>query len=188
MQQIAKLKSQGKSDAQIFSQLYQTISDKPSDVENAAAAVEEAAAAVDVVEESEEQQACSVLLDTDKLDKKSRTRLAKICEKIDTATAQEQAASQQPSYADTASSDAAASAPVRMMAADIAKQKQARDKFNQLLGEIAIEDMQTQAKHISLSDEGDDELIEKLKPHFEASYDFDYDAYKAAYQLLLLSQ
>ena len=182
LQQIAKLKAQGKSDAQIFSQLYQTISDKPSDVasdvESAAAAVE-AAAAVDVVEESEEQQACSLLLDTDKLDKKSRTRLAKICEKIDTATAQEQAESQQSSYADTA--------PVRMTAADIAKQKQARDKFNQLLGEIAIEDMHTQAKHISLSDE-DDELIEKLKPHFEASYDFDYDAYKAAYQLLLLSQ
>ena len=176
LQQIAKLKAQGKSDAQIFSQLYQTISDKPSDVasdvENAAAAVE-AAAAVDVVEESEEQQACSLLLDTDKLDKTSRTRLAKICAKIDKATA-------------SASRDAAASAPIT--AADIAKQKQARDKFNQLLGEIAIEDMQTQAKHISLSDEGDDKLIEKLKPHFEASYDFDYDAYKAAYQLLLLSQ
>mgnify|MGYP000060550360 CR=1 FL=1 len=172
LQQIAKLKAQGKSDAQIFSQLYQTISDKPSDVESAAAAVE-AAAAVDVVEESEEQQACSLLLDTDKLDKNSRTRLAKICAKIDKATA-------------SASRDAAKSAPIT--AADIAKQKQARDKFNQLLGEIAIEDMQTQAKHISLSDEGDDELIEKLKPHFEASYDFDYDAYKAAYQLLLLSQ
>jgi hypothetical protein len=184
LQQIAKLKAQGKSDAQIFSQLYQTISDKPSDVasdvESAAAVAAEAAAAVDIVEESEEQQACSVLLDTDKLDKTSRTRLAKICEKIDTATAQEQAASQQSGSADTAS------AP--MTAADIAKQTQARDKFNQLLGEIAIEDMQTQAKHISLSDEGDDELIEKLKPHFEASYDFDYDAYKAAYQLLLLSQ
>ncbi|RVU80933.1 hypothetical protein EOL70_29710 [Leucothrix sargassi] len=183
LQQIAKLKAQGKSDAQIFSQLYQTISDKPSDVasdvENAAAVAAEAAAAVDVVEESEEQQACSLLLDTDKLDKKSRTRLAKICEKIDTATAQEQAESQQSGSADTA--------PVRMTAADIAKQKQARDKFNQLLGEIAIEDMQSQAKHISLSDE-DNELIEKLKPHFEASYDFDYDAYKAAYQLLLLSQ
>ena len=186
LQQIAKLKAQGKSDAQIFSQLYQNISDKPSDVESAAAAVE-AAAAVDVVEESQEQQACSLLLDTDKLDKKSRTRLAKICEKIDTATAQEHAASQQSSYADTASRDAAASAPVPMTAADIAKQTQARNKFNQLLGEIAIEDMQTQAKHISLSDE-DDELIEKLKPHFEASYDFNYDAYKAAYQLLLLSQ
>ena len=172
LQQIAKLKAQGKSDAQIFSQLYQTISDKPSDVESAAAAVE-AAAAVDVVEESEEQQACSLLLDTDKLDKNSRTRLAKICAKIDKATA-------------SASRDAAKSAPIT--AADIAKQKQARDKFNQLLGEIAIEDMQTQAKHISLSDEGDDKLIEKLKPHFEASYDFDYDAYKAAYQLLLLSQ
>ena len=172
LQQIAKLKAQGKSDAQIFSQLYQTISDKPSDVESAAAAVE-AAAAVDVVEESEEQQACSLLLDTDKLDKNSRTRLAKICAKIDKATA-------------SASRDAAKSAPIT--AADIAKQKQARDKFNQLLGEIAIEDMHTQAKHISLSDEGDDELIEKLKPHFEASYDFDYDAYKAAYQLLLLSQ
>lgn len=172
LQQIAKLKAQGKSDAQIFSQLYQTISDKPSDVESAAAAVE-AAAAVDVVEESEEQQACSLLLDTDKLDKTSRTRLAKICAKIDKATA-------------SASRDAAKSAPIT--AADIAKQKQARDKFNQLLGEIAIEDMQTQAKHISLSDEGDDKLIEKLKPHFEASYDFDYDAYKAAYQLLLLSQ
>ena len=171
LQQIAKLKAQGKSDAQIFSQLYQTISDKPSDVENAAAAVE-AAAAVDVVEESEEQQACSLLLDTDKLDKNSRTRLAKICAKIDKATA-------------SASRDAAKSAPIT--AADIAKQKQARDKFNQLLGEIAIEDMHTQAKHISLSDE-DDELIEKLKPHFEASYDFNYDAYKAAYQLLLLSQ
>ena len=182
LQQIAKLKAQGKSDAQIFSQLYQTISDKPSDVESAAAAVE-AAAAVDVVEESEEQQACSLLLDTDKLDKTSRTRLAKICAKIDKATAQEQAASQQSSYTDTVSS-----ARVPMTAADIAKQKQARDKFNQLLGEIAIEDMHTQAKHISLSDEGDDELIEKLKPHFEASYDFDYDAYKAAYQLLLLSQ
>lgn len=183
LQQIAKLKAQGKSDAQIFSQLYQTISDKPSDVasdvESAAAVAAEAAAAVDIVEDSEEQQACSVLLDTDKLDKKSRTRLAKICEKIDTATAQEQAASQQSGIADTA--------PVRMTAADIAKQKQARDKFNQLLGEIAIEDMQTQTKHISLSDE-EDELIEKLKPHFEASYDFDYDAYKAAYQLLLLSQ
>lgn len=177
LQQIAKLKAQGKSDAQIFSQLYQTISDKPSDVasdvENAAAAVEEAAAAVDVVEESEEQQACSLLLDTDKLDKNSRTRLAKICAKIDKATA-------------SASRDAAKSAPIT--AADIAKQKQARDKFNQLLGEIAIEDMHTQAKHISLSDEGDDKLIEKLKPHFDASYDFDYDAYKAAYQLLLLSQ
>ena len=172
LQQIAKLKAQGKSDAQIFSQLYQTISDKPSDVESAAAAVE-AAAAVDVVEESEEQQACSLLLDTDKLDKNSRTRLAKICAKIDKATA-------------SASRDAAKSAPIT--AADIAKQKQARDKFNQLLGEIAIEDMHTQAKHISLSDEGDDELIEKLKPHFDASYDFDYDAYKAAYQLLLLSQ
>ncbi|MCK6052154.1 hypothetical protein [Moraxella osloensis] len=183
LQQIAKLKAQGKSDAQIFSQLYQTISDKPSDVasdvEGAAAVAAEAAAAVDIVEESEEQQACSVLLDTDKLDKKSRTRLAKICEKIDTATAQEQAASQQSGIADTASASTAV---------DIAKQTQARDKFNQLLGEIAIEDMQTQAKHISLSDEGDDELIEKLKPHFEASYDFDYDAYKAAYQLLLLSQ
>ncbi len=187
LQQIARLKAQGKSGAQIFSQLYQTISDKPSDIESAAAVAAEAAAAVDVVEESEEQQACSLLLDTDKLDKTSRTRLAKICEKIDTATAQEQAASQQSSYADTASRDAAASAPVLMTAADIAKQTQARDKFNQLLGEIAIEDMQTQAKHISLSDE-DDELIEKLKPHFEASYDFDYDAYKAAYQLLLLSQ
>lgn len=172
LQQIAKLKAQGKSDAQIFSQLYQTISDKPSDVESAATA-EEAAVAVDVVEESQEQQACSLLLDTDKLDKKSRTRLAKICEKIDTATA-------------SASRDAAKSAP--MTAADIAKQTQARDKFNQLLGEIAIEDMQTQAKHISLSDEDDDELIEKLKPHFEASYDFNYDAYKAAYQLLLLGQ
>lgn len=172
LQQIAKLKAQGKSDAQIFSQLYQTISDKPSDVESAAAAVE-AAAAVDVVEESEKQQACSLLLDTDKLDKNSRTRLAKICAKIDKATA-------------SASRDAAKSAPIT--AADIAKQKQARDKFNQLLGEIAIEDMHTQAKHISLSDEGDDKLIEKLKPHFEASYDFDYDAYKAAYQLLLLSQ
>ena len=175
LQQIAKLKAQGKSDAQIFSQLYQTISDKPSDVasdvESAAAAA--AAAAVDVVEESEEQQACSLLLDTDKLDKNSRTRLAKICAKIDKATA-------------SASRDAAKSAPIT--AADIAKQKQARDKFNQLLGEIAIEDMHTQAKHISLSDEGDDKLIEKLKPHFEASYDFDYDAYKAAYQLLLLSQ
>lgn len=179
LQQIARLKAQGKSDAQIFSQLYQTISDKPSDVESAAAVAAEAAAAVDVVEESEEQQACSLLLDTDKLDKTSRTRLAKICAKIDKATAQEHAANQQSSYADTA--------PVRMTAADIAKQKQARDKFNQLLGEIAIEDMQTQAKHISLSDE-DDELIEKLKPHFEASYDFNYDAYKAAYQLLLLSQ
>lgn len=178
LQQIARLKAQGKSDAQIFSQLYQTISDKPSDVASDVATA--AAAAVDIVEESEEQQACSVLLDTDKLDKKSRTRLAKICEKIDTATAQEQAVSQQSSSADTAS------AP--MTAADIAKQTQARDKFNQLLGEIAIEDMQTQAKHISLSDEDDDELIEKLKPHFEASYDFDYDAYKAAYQLLLLSQ
>lgn len=188
LQQIAKLKAQGKSDAQIFSQLYQTISDKPSDAESAAAVAAEAAAKVDVVEESQEQQACSLLLDTDKLDKKSRTRLAKICEKIDKATAQEQAASQQSSYADTASRDAAASAPVRMTAADIAKQTQARDKFNQLLGEIAIEDMQTQAKHISLSDEGDDALIEKLKPHFEASYDFNYDAYKAAYQLLLLSQ
>ena len=177
LQQIARLKAQGKSDAQIFSQLYQTISDKPSDVasdvENAAAVAAEAAAAVDVVEESEEQQACSLLLDTDKLDKNSRTRLAKICAKIDKATA-------------SASRDAAKSAPIT--AADIAKQKQARDKFNQLLGEIAIEDMHTQAKHISLSDEGDDKLIEKLKPHFEASYDFDYDAYKAAYQLLLLSQ
>ena len=176
LQQIARLKAQGKSDAQIFSQLYQTISDKPSDVasdvENAAAAVE-AAAAVDIVEDSEEQQACSLLLDTDKLDKNSRTRLAKICAKIDKATA-------------SASRDAAKSAPIT--AADIAKQKQALDKFNQLLGEIAIEDMHTQAKHISLSDEGDDKLIEKLKPHFEASYDFDYDAYKAAYQLLLLSQ
>lgn len=179
LQQIAKLKAQGKSDAQIFSQLYQTISDKPSDVESAAAVAAEAAAAVDVIEESEEQQACSLLLDTDKLDKTSRTRLAKICAKIDKATAQEQAASQQSGIADTA--------PVPMTAADIAKQKQGRDKFNQLLGEIAIEDMQTQAKHISLSDE-DDELIEKLKPHFEASYDFNYDAYKAAYQLLLLSQ
>lgn len=180
LQQIAKLKAQGKSDAQIFSQLYQTISDKPSDVESAATvAAEAAAAAVDVVEESQEQQACSLLLDTDKLDKTSRTRLAKICAKIDKATAQEQAESQQSNSADTA--------PVRMTAADIAKQKQARDKFNQLLGEIAIEDMQTQAKHISLSDE-DDELIEKLKPYFEASYDFNYDAYKAAYQLLLLSQ
>jgi len=187
LQQIAKLKAQGKSDAQIFSQLYQTISDKPSDVENASAVAAEAAAAVDVVEESQEQQACSLLLDTDKLDKTSRTRLAKICAKIDKATAQEQAASQQSGSADTASRDAAASAPVPMTAADIAKQKQALDKFNQLLGEIAIEDMQTQAKHISLSDE-DDELIEKLKPHFEASYDFNYDAYKAAYQLLLLSQ
>lgn len=177
LQQIAKLKAQGKSDAQIFSQLYQTISDKPSDVESSAAVAAEAA--VDVVEESEEQQACSLLLDTDKLDKTSRTRLAKICEKIDTATAQEHAASQQSSYADTASASTAV---------DIAKQTQARDKFNQLLGEIAIEDMHTQAKHISLSDEDDDELIEKLKPHFEASYDFDYDAYKAAYQLLLLSQ
>lgn len=186
LQQIAKLKAQGKSDAQIFSQLYQTISDKPSDVESAAAVAAEAAAAVDVVEESEEQQACSLLLDTDKLDKTSRTRLAKICAKIDKATAQEQAASQRSGSADTASSDAAAS--VRMTAADIAKQTQARDKFNQLLGEIAIEDMQTQAKHISLSDEGDDELIEKLKPHFEASYNFNYDAYKATYQLLLLSQ
>ena len=185
LQQIAKLKAQGKSDAQIFSQLYQTISDKPSDVESATAVAAEAAAKVDVVEESQEQQACSLLLDTDKLDKTSRARLAKICEKIDKATAQEQAASQQSSYADTASSDAAAS--VRMTAADIAKQTQARDKFNQLLGEIAIEDMHTQAKHISLSDE-DDELIEKLKPHFEASYDFNYDAYKAAYQLLILSQ
>ena len=177
LQQIARLKAQGKSDAQIFSQLYQTISDKPSDVasdvESAAAVAAEAAAAVDVVEESEEQQACSLLLDTDKLDKNSRTRLAKICAKIDKATA-------------SASRDAAKSAPIT--AADIAKQKQARDKFNQLLGEIAIEDMHTQAKHISLSDEGDDKLIEKLKPHFEASYDFDYDAYKAAYQLLLLSQ
>ena len=177
LQQIARLKAQGKSDAQIFSQLYQTISDKPSDVasdvESAAAVAAEAAAAVDVVEESEEQQACSLLLDTDKLDKTSRTRLAKICAKIDKATA-------------SASRDAAKSAPIT--AADIAKQKQARDKFNQLLGEIAIEDMHTQAKHISLSDEGDDKLIEKLKPHFEASYDFDYDAYKAAYQLLLLSQ
>ena len=173
LQQIARLKAQGKSDAQIFSQLYQTISDKPSDVENAAAVAAEAAAAVDVVEESEEQQACSLLLDTDKLDKTSHTRLAKICAKIDKATA-------------SASRDAAKSAPIT--AADIAKQKQARDKFNQLLGEIAIEDMHTQAKHISLSDEGDDKLIEKLKPHFEASYDFDYDAYKAAYQLLLLSQ
>ena len=176
LQQIARLKAQGKSDAQIFSQLYQTISDKPSDVasdvENAAAVAVEAAAAVDVVEESEEQQACSLLLDTDKLDKTSHTRLAKICAKIDKATA-------------SASRDAAKSAPIT--AADIAKQKQARDKFNQLLGEIAIEDMHTQAKHISLSDE-DDELIEKLKPHFEASYDFNYDAYKAAYQLLLLSQ
>ena len=179
LQQIAKLKAQGKSDAQIFSQLYQTISDKPSDVASdvasdveSAAAAAEAAAAVDIVEDSEEQQACSVLLDTDKLDKTSRTRLAKICAKIDKATA-------------SASRDAAKSAPIT--AADIAKQKQARDKFNQLLGEIAIEDMHTQAKHISLSDEGD-ELIEKLKPHFEASYDFDYDAYKAAYQLLLLSQ
>lgn len=180
LQQIARLKAQGKSDAQIFSQLYQTISDKPSDVESAAAVAAEAAAAVDVVEESEEQQACSLLLDTDKLDKTSRTRLAKICAKIDKATAQQQAASQQSGSADTA--------PVRITAADIAKQKQARDKFNQLLGEIAIEDMQTQAKHISLSDEGDDKLIEKLKPHFEASYDFNYDAYKAAYQLLLLSQ
>lgn len=190
LQQIARLKAQGKSDAQIFSQLYQTISDKPSDVasdvEGAAAVAAEAAAAVDVVEESEEQQACSLLLDTDKLDKTSRTRLAKICAKIDKATAQEQAASQRSGSADTASSDAAAS--VRMTAADIAKQTQARDKFNQLLGEIAIEDMQTQAKHISLSDEGDDELIEKLKPHFEASYNFNYDAYKATYQLLLLSQ
>ncbi len=186
LQQIARLKAQGKSDAQIFSQLYQTISDKPSDVESAAAVAAEAAAAVDVVEESEEQQACSLLLDTDKLDKTSRTRLAKICAKIDKATAQEQAASQRSGSADTASSDAAAS--VRMTAADIAKQTQARDKFNQLLGEIAIEDMQTQAKHISLSDEGDDELIEKLKPHFEASYNFNYDAYKATYQLLLLSQ
>ena len=177
LQQIAKLKAQGKSDAQIFSQLYQTISDKPSDVasdvESAAAVAAEAAAAVDIVEESEEQQACSLLLDTDKLDKNSRTRLAKICAKIDKATA-------------SASRDAAKSAPIT--AADIAKQKQARDKFNQLLGEIAIEDMHTQAKHISLSDEGDDKLIEKLKPHFDASYDFDYDAYKAAYQLLLLSQ
>ena len=176
LRQIAKLKAQGKSDAQIFSQLYQTISDKPSDVasdvESAAAVAAEAAAAVDVVEESEEQQACSLLLDTDKLDKTSHTRLAKICAKIDKATA-------------SASRDAAKSAPIT--AADIAKQKQARDKFNQLLGEIAIEDMQSQAKHISLSDE-DNELIEKLKPHFEASYDFDYDAYKAAYQLLLLSQ
>lgn len=186
LQQIAKLKAQGKSDAQIFSQLYQTISDKPSDVESAAAVAAEAAAKVDVVEESQEQQACSLLLDTDKLDKTSRTRLAKICAKIDKATAQEQAASQRSGSADTASSDAAAS--VRMTAADIAKQTQARDKFNQLLGEIAIEDMQTQAKHISLSDEGDDELIEKLKPHFEASYNFNYDAYKATYQLLLLSQ
>ena len=107
LQQIAKLKAQGKSDAQIFSQLYQTISDKPSDVasdvESAAAVAAEAAAAVDIVEESEEQQACSLLLDTDKLDKTSRTRLAKICEKIDTATAQEQAASQQSGSADTAS-------------------------------------------------------------------------------------
>lgn len=171
LQQIARLKAQGKSDAQIFSQLYQTISDKPSDVESSAAVAAEAA--VDVVEESQEQQACSLLLDTDKLDKTSRTRLAKICAKIDKATA-------------SASRDAAKSAPIT--AADIAKQKQARDKFNQLLGEIAIEDMHTQAKYISLSDEGDDELIEKLKPHFEASYDFDYDAYKAAYQLLLLSQ
>lgn len=184
LQQIARLKAQGKSDAQIFSQLYQTISDKPSDVESSAAVAAEAA--VDVVEESQEQQACSLLLDTDKLDKTSRTRLAKICAKIDKATAQEQAASQRSGSADTASSDAAAS--VRMTAADIAKQTQARDKFNQLLGEIAIEDMQTQAKHISLSDEGDDELIEKLKPHFEASYNFNYDAYKATYQLLLLSQ
>ena len=180
LQQIAKLKAQGKSDAQIFSQLYQAISDKPSDVASDVASDVESAAAVDIVEESEEQQACSLLLYTDKLDKTSRTRLAKICEKIDKATAQEQAASQQSSSADTA--------PVRMTAADIAKQTQAHDKFNQLLGEIAIEDMQTQAKHISLSDEGDDELIEKLKPHFEASYDFNYDAYKAAYQLLLLSQ
>ncbi|MEX6456592.1 hypothetical protein AB6N28_03605 [Moraxella osloensis] len=180
LQQIARLKAQGKSDAQIFSQLYQTIRDKPSDVASdvasdveSAVAAAEAAAAVDIVEESEEQQACSLLLDTDKLDKNSRTRLAKICAKIDKATA-------------SASLDAAKSAPIT--AADIAKQKQARDKFNQLLGEIAIEDMHTQAKHISLSDEGDDKLIEKLKPHFEASYDFDYDAYKAAYQLLLLSQ
>ena len=110
----------------------------------------------------------------------SNAIIAKMGEKIDKATAQEQAASQQSGSADTAT--------VPMTAADIAKQKQARDKFNQLLGEIAIEDMHTQAKHISLSDEGDDKLIEKLKPHFEASYDFDYDAYKAAYQLLLLSQ
>ena len=40
-----------------------------------------------------------------------------------------------------------------MMAADIAGQTRRRDKFNQLLGEIAIEDMQTKP-HISLSDEG----------------------------------
>ena len=111
------------------------------------------------------------------LDKKSLNSLRKICDKIDKAS--------QAAYREEETQTV--EAEVIPSAADVAAQKRREQQFSQLLGEIASEDMQKQAKQQSL-DEDDDTLIERLKPHFEVSMKFDFDAYKHAYQILLLSK
>lgn len=188
IQQAQRLRAQGQSTAQIFTQLYNTLADATADSDTTA--VTAASAAASVAESyyySSEQNACAILLDTDKLDSKSLKSLTKICDKIDKATQAEYDSETSEDSYETTATTVVASAAVPMSEADIAKQQQARDSFNRLLGEIAAEDMQTQANNMPLSDDNDT-LIQRLQPHFEASYDFDYDTYKKAYQILLLSQ
>ena len=176
---VQRLKAQGKTDAQIFSQLYtEMVEDETNSAsETGADQAAEAAAAVAAAVPTGEQYACSTLLDTEMLDKKSLNSLRKICDKIDKASQAAYREEQAQTF----------EAEVMPSAAEVAAQKRREQQFNQLLGEIASEDMQKQAKQQSL-DEDDDTLIERLKPHFEVSMNFDSDAYKHAYQILLLSK
>lgn len=191
LRQIKRLTAEGKTQAQIFTALYNRIQN--ADVDDAVAAARQAAEdAIDeqaaeqdsendtLVETTIEQDACSILLDSDKLDQKSLKTLTKLCAKIDKISEQQAATA--------TTSTAMASTPVVMTQAELAKERAAIASFNQLLGKIAVEDMQTQAKGIDLADKDTAPLIEQLRPHFEASYGFDYEAYKQAYKLMLLSQ
>ena len=141
---VQRLKAQGKTDAQIFSQLY---TDMVEDETNSASetGADQAAAAVAAAVPTDEQYACSTLLDTEMLDKKSLNILRKICDKIDKASE----AAYRKEEAQTVEAEVIPSA------AEVAAQKRREQQFNQLLGEVASEDMQKQAKQQSL-DEDDD--------------------------------
>lgn len=163
---IKQQRALGVSEADIFSQLYYMLT-----VEAQAGTGydnEDEDAQAETVFISQEQQACETLLDSEELDKKSYTKIEAICQKLEK---QNQVAVEQAQIEEMQIKES---------------QALAQAEFAQVLGKVAIEDMQS---HKTADEDGDNKLdsrlLKKLQPYSESFDNFSESAYRKAYRLML---
>ncbi|MFW2177021.1 MULTISPECIES: hypothetical protein [unclassified Moraxella] len=169
---IQQQRQKGVPEAKIFAKLYEALKNEVDedsyDDEYEYESNENESDALENVPLIFENDACSTLLDSDSLDKQAKHKIQGICQKIESTYQKslKKAEAQQ--------------------ANQLAKQQKSVDRFEQMLAEVAIEDMKT---HKTKDENGDnvldERLIKKIEPYIEGSHAFNQTAYQKAYQLML---